>query len=142
VVARGRGYEVRLWAGTALGSWWKECELGLVEPVEFRLEDKLTGLPAARALVWEMEGYSWRWNYPAAGVLDVQVRPDLRRQGLARFLLSQLLRYLQDQYFGIVEVQTDDRHQAAVRLYRGRGVEQVDGGRTYRKFGAEKPGGG
>src|SRR5205823_6046819 len=82
-----------------------------LEPIEFRLEDKTSGLTAARALVWEMEGYGWRWNQPAAGVLEIQVRPELRRLGLAKFLLAQLLRYLQDQYFGIVEVQSSERNQ-------------------------------
>lgn len=128
-----RRYELQVNPRMALGSWWQECVLGSLEPIEFRLEDKLTGLAVARALVWEMEGYSGRWNQPAAGILEIQVRPELRRLGLAKFLLAQLLRYLQDQYFGIAEVQSPDRNQPAVALFRTLGFEQVDVGRVYRK---------
>ena len=55
----------------SIGSWWRECVYGVLEPVEFRLTDKLSGMPAARAVLWEMEGYSWRWGHPSAGVLDI-----------------------------------------------------------------------
>ncbi len=129
-----RRYEVQILPRTHIGSWWQECVLGLLEPVEFRLEDKLTNMPAARALVWEMEGFSWRWNYPSAGIYDIQVRSDLRRLGLGKYLLSQILRYLQDQYFGIAEVQTMERNQAAIGLFQSLGFERVDAGRSYRKI--------
>jgi ribosomal protein S18 acetylase RimI-like enzyme len=80
-----------------------------------------------------MEGYSWRWGLPSAGVLDIQVRADLRRQGLARFLLTHVLRKLQDDYFGIVEVQASDTDEAALGLFGALGFERVDAGRVYRK---------
>ena len=50
-----------------IASWWEECVWGGLEPVEFRLVDKLTNLPAARAMVWELEGFGWKWNYPVGG---------------------------------------------------------------------------
>lgn len=128
-----RRYELQVQPRLVVGSWWQECVLGSLEPIEFRLEDKQTGVTGARALVWEMECYGWRWNQPAAGVLEIQVRPEQRRLGLAKFLLAQLLRYLQDQYFGVVEVQAPDRNQPAVGLFRTLGFEQVDVGRVYRK---------
>ena len=65
--------------------------------------------------------------------IGVAVREDLRRQGLGKFLLAQLLRYLQDQYFGICEVQTLDQNQMAASLFRSVGFEQVDTGRIYKK---------
>ena len=128
-----RKYEVVDLSLTAVGSWWQECVLGLIEPTEYRLVEKLTGQAAARALVWPMEGYQDRWNAPASGVLDLQVRHDVRRQGLGKFLVSQLLRHLKDQYMGIVEVHVPETNQAAVALFRGLGMEQVDIGRTYRR---------
>ena len=130
-----RKYDVQILPRTVIGSWWQECVLGVLEPVEFRLEDRTNGQPAARAMIWEMKGYGSRWNYPAAGIIDIQVKAELRRQGLAKYLLTQLLRYLQDQYFGIAEVQTLERNQAACSLFRSLGFEQVDVGRCYRKGG-------
>jgi ribosomal protein S18 acetylase RimI-like enzyme len=62
----------------------------------------------------------------------LQVREDLRRQGIAKFLMSQILRYLQEQYFGIVEIQSMERNQPAVKLIKSCGFEQVDFGRMYK----------
>lgn len=115
------------------GSWWQECTLGPIELLEVRLAEKGGGPVVARASAWEMIGYSHRWRAPAVGVIDLHVREDLRRQGLARFLVSALLRHVQDQFFHVVEAQTPQANEAAVNLYRGLGFEQVDAGHVYRK---------
>jgi ribosomal protein S18 acetylase RimI-like enzyme len=128
-----RRFEVRALPQIPIGTWWQECVLGPLEPVEFRLEELETGRAVARAAAWEMEGFSWRWNSPAVAVVDLAVREDLRRQGLAKFLMAQILRYLKDQYFGVVEVQTLERNEPAVNLYRSVGFEQVDVGHVYRR---------
>jgi ribosomal protein S18 acetylase RimI-like enzyme len=132
-VALRRRFDVRLMPRASIGSWWQESVYGLLEPAEFRLEDRLSGLPVARALLWEMEGYSWRWGCPSVGTLDVQVRSDWRRQGLAKFLLTQILRRLQEEYFGIVEAQTPEQNELAIGLLRSIGFERVDAGRVYLK---------
>ena len=116
-----------------IATWWEECVWGGLEPAEFRLVDKLTGLPAARATAWELEGFGWKWNYPSAGIIDVQVRPDLRQQGLAKFLVTHILRFLQDQFFGIGELQARAADPAAVKLCQSVGFEQVDVGYVYVK---------
>jgi ribosomal protein S18 acetylase RimI-like enzyme len=128
-----RRYDVQLIRVASVVSWWAECVWGILEPVEFRAYDKLTGMPCARAIVWEMEGFNWRWNVPAAGILDVQVRPDLRRQGLAKMLVFQILRFLQDQFFGIAELQVRSADPGAVGLCKGLGFEKVDEGFMYVK---------
>jgi ribosomal protein S18 acetylase RimI-like enzyme len=128
-----RRFEIKLMPQMSIGTWWRECVYGLLEPVEFRLEDKLTGISAARALLWEMEGYSWRWGHPSAGLLEIQVRSDLRRQGVAKFLLSQILRKLQEEYFGVVEAQAPEADATAGALLASLGFERVDVGRVYRK---------
>lgn len=128
-----RRFDVRILPRVAVGTWWQEAVLGLIEPVEFRLEEKLTGKSVARATAWEMEAFSCTWNQPAVGILDVHVREDLRRQGLGKFLLAQLLRYLQDQYFGVCEAQTADDNPSAGRLFQSVGFMQVDAGRFFKK---------
>lgn len=132
-------YDVQLLKSAAIATWWEECVWGGLEPAEFRLIDKLTGLPAARATAWELEGFGWKWNYPSAGIIDVQVRPDLRQQGLAKFLTIHILRFLQDQFFGIGELQARADDPAALRLCQSVGFEQVDIGYVYRKIGSTLP---
>jgi ribosomal protein S18 acetylase RimI-like enzyme len=128
-----RRFEVQVLPRSRVGTWWQECMLGQLEQFEFRLDEKATGQVAARVLYWEMEGYGWRWNTPAAGVMDIQVRGDLRRQGVGKYLLAQLLRYLQEQYFGVAEVQITEESEAATRLFRAIGFAQVDVGYSYKK---------
>jgi ribosomal protein S18 acetylase RimI-like enzyme len=116
-----------------LGSWWTECVFGVVEPLEFYLAEKSTGERVARALVWEMEGFSYRWGHPSVGITDFVVRPDKRRQGLGKFFAAQLLRRIQDQYYEIVEVHTPEGEAPALGLLRGLGFEQVDVGRLFQR---------
>lgn len=131
--AARRRFELKVMPRSTLGTWWQECAVGLTEFVEFRLEDKLSGLPAARALAWEMEGFSGRWNAPAVGMLELLVRQDLRRQGLAKFLVSQVMRNLQEQFYGILEAQVPELNAPTVALFRTLGFMQADVGRVYRR---------
>jgi ribosomal protein S18 acetylase RimI-like enzyme len=126
-------YDVRIVPRAGPGSWWEECTLGPVELVEFHLQDKTTNEVVAQTSVWEMDLFSWRWSQPAVGIREIKVAPELQRQGLAKFLLSQMLRYLQEQYFGLTEVQVPDQNPAALQLFHGLGFEQVDWGRIYQK---------
>ncbi|MCI0701652.1 MAG: GNAT family N-acetyltransferase [Planctomycetia bacterium] len=126
-------YETQVLRAAGVPSWWHECVWGTLDPVEFRMVDKLTNFIAARAVVWELEGYGWRWGFPAAGILDIQVREDLRRQGLAKLLLSQILRFLQDQFFGICELHAPENQPELVGLCRSATMEHVDTGTTYLK---------
>lgn len=129
-----RRYETQVLRNASVPSWWHDCVWGLLEPVEFRVVDKLANnFLAARAVVWELEGYGWRWGFPSAGVLDIQVRQDLRRQGLAKLLVAQVLRFLQDQFFGICEVHAPAERPELVNLCKAATMEQVDVGTTYVK---------
>jgi ribosomal protein S18 acetylase RimI-like enzyme len=82
-----------------------------------------------------MTDSGWRWGAPPAGIVDVQVRHDLRRQGLGKYLLTQLLRHLQEHYFAVAEVQIPDGDETAARLFRSLGFVQVDEGVSYLKEG-------
>lgn len=126
-------YDVQLLKAAVVGSWFQECVWSTLDPAEFRAVDKLTGMPAARATAWELEGFGWKWNYPSAGIIDVQVRPDLRRQGLAKMLVTHILRTLQDQFFGIGELMVSADDPSAVGLCTSVGFEQIDAGYAYRK---------
>ncbi len=128
-------YDVQLLKTAVVGSWFQECVWSTLDPAEFRAVDKLTGMPAARATAWELEGFGWKWNYPSAGIIDVQVRPDLRSQGLAKMLVTHILRALQDQFFGIGELMVSADDPSAVGLCKSVGFEHVDSGYAYRKPG-------
>ncbi len=114
-------------------TWWQECVLGPVELYEYRLEDKLTGRSAASALLWEMETYVSTRNEHSIGITDLVVAQEMRRQGLAKFLMVQMLRFLQEQFYNTVEMQVHVENSAGINLLRGLGFEQIDAGHVYRK---------
>jgi ribosomal protein S18 acetylase RimI-like enzyme len=114
-------------------TWWRECMLGLVELYEYRLQDKRDNTTAARLTLWEMETYGQRWNEHAIGLANFEVAPHLRRQGLAKYFLVQVLRYLHEQYFTLVEVHTRENNEARLNLLRLFGFQQVDKGHFYKR---------
>jgi len=128
-----RRYDIQQLKAAVVGSWFQECVWSTLDPAEFRAVDKLTGMPAARATAWELEGFGWKWSYPSAGIIDVQVRPDLRKQGLAKMLVTHILRTLQDQFFGIGELMVSGDDPSALGLCKSVGFEQVDVGYAYRR---------
>jgi ribosomal protein S18 acetylase RimI-like enzyme len=115
----------------SLHGFWKECVLGFLDPLEVRLVDKQNNSPAAAALVWEMDLFSQRWGKPAIGMLGFEVDPKLRRLGIGKYLLSQLLRQVQEQYFEIAEVQLAEENQPAIQFVKSLGFEHIDTGQVF-----------
>jgi ribosomal protein S18 acetylase RimI-like enzyme len=132
-VAHRQRFELREDPRLHLGSWWRECVFGLVEPLEFHLLDRPSGARVARALVWEMEGFSCLWNQPSVGVNGIEVVPELRRQGVGKFLVAQVLRRIQEQYYELAEAQAPEGDAASVGLLLSLGFTQVDAGRQYER---------
>jgi ribosomal protein S18 acetylase RimI-like enzyme len=128
-----RQYDVRIVPRGGKMSRWQESVVGPVELVDFQLDAKGTGLAAGRCCLWEMDLFGGRWNQSAIGIVDIEITPALRRQGMARYLLFQTLRYLQDQYFALAEAQIAATNIEALNLFQGIGFVQVDTGRTYIK---------
>ncbi len=128
-----RRFELLAQPRRGINSWWQECVLGPIELYDVVLRDRVSGEVAARAAAWEMLGFCRDTGAPTFGIIDLTVREDLRRQGLAKFLLVHLLRYVQEQCFSLVEVQADETNEPAGQLFRGLGFGQVDTGRVYRK---------
>jgi ribosomal protein S18 acetylase RimI-like enzyme len=113
--------------------WWRECVLGPVEAVEYRLQEQKTGRAVARAVVWDMGTFAPLWNQAPVGLIELFVLPELRRQGLARYLLAQALRHLRDQPFHLFEAQSPLDDPAGVGLLRSLDFQEVEIGRGYEK---------
>jgi ribosomal protein S18 acetylase RimI-like enzyme len=126
-------YELMEDFASRLGSWWQYCQFNGTEPRVFLLADRANGERVAQAIVWDMEGFSHRWNVPALGVLDWQVRPELQRQGLGKFFLAQLIRKAQEELAEVMELQVPADNAPAWKVCQALGYQQVDVGRTYER---------
>jgi ribosomal protein S18 acetylase RimI-like enzyme len=127
-----RRFEVRQLPRRGSASWYQECVRGPLEIDVFRLEEKETGQTVGRARIWELDPFNPRWNEHAIGVLHVEIEPSHRRQGLARLLLGNVLRFYHDQYFTLVEAQVRQSDAPGVALLRGLGFQPIDTGYQYR----------
>ncbi|CAN5420802.1 hypothetical protein BH10PLA2_BH10PLA2_14330 [soil metagenome] len=125
--------EVRIKPRTGISTWFEECVLGSVELFEFVLEERVTQKPLACITVWEMDGIGYKWQMPAIGIVDMTVDPSLRKAAMGKFLLYQMLRYLQEQFFGTAEVHIDSTNAIALDMVKKFGFALVDEAIAYSK---------
>ncbi len=126
-------YEPQVISGYSFSSWYRECCMGALEPNEFQLQSRQTGNWAARCLFWEMREYQSKYGTMPSGIIDVQVRQEFRKQGLAKYMLYQILKYLQEIQTGLVEIQVNEPDTAGIRVVRALNFEHVDTGVSFRK---------
>lgn len=113
--------------------FWNECILGFLEPAEIVLEDKQTGEVVARSLIWEMEGFGVKWSRPAIGIMGFEVQSKWQRLGVGKYLLSQLLRQVQEQFFELAEVQLREDNRPAIQFLTSLAFQHVDTGQVFQK---------
>jgi ribosomal protein S18 acetylase RimI-like enzyme len=108
--------------------WWRECVLGPIDAYDYRLQEKGSEVAVARCILWDMETFQTLWGQSCVGMIDVEVEPGVRRQGLARYLLAQVMRHLRDQPFQLFEAHVPLDNAAALGLVQGLGMQQVETG--------------
>jgi ribosomal protein S18 acetylase RimI-like enzyme len=114
-------------------SWWEACTLGEFERLRFSLAALGTEKTLAQVDFWDVVPLSTRWGVPTAGMLDLHVASECRRQGLATFLLGEAFARLRGRGIVLVEAQTMQHNAPALALYDKLGFTKVDEGIVYRK---------
>jgi ribosomal protein S18 acetylase RimI-like enzyme len=114
-------------------TWWEACTFGGFERIRFSLSRQGAGEAPAEVWFWDIEPLSTFWGLPTAGMLDLAVGNDRRRQGLATYLLSEAFERLRNRGVMIVEAQTMQQNSPAIMLYEKLGFKKVDEGIVYRK---------
>jgi ribosomal protein S18 acetylase RimI-like enzyme len=117
----------------AAGSWWNACTLGSFERSRFLLEAFAGGELLAEVSFWDIEPLSTAWGIVTSGIIDLQVSPARRRQGLATHLLGEAFTRMVGRGVARVEAQTMQTNLPALALYRKLGFSQVDEGVVFRK---------
>jgi GNAT superfamily N-acetyltransferase len=113
-------------------SWWDAATMGSFERLEFVLHPTGGGDPVARVWFWNIEPLSSS-GIPTAGMLDLEVRTEHRRRGLASFLLGESFERLHNRGILRVEAQTMCENAPALALYDKLGFTRDDEGTIYRK---------
>lgn len=114
-------------------NWWEACVWGSQQRDRFQLIDKATGRVIATASFWDVQPLSACWGICTAGLFDIEVHADLRREGCASYLLSEAFRLLRRRGVATIEVQTMSTNEAALAFYDHLGFAEVDRGVVFRK---------
>lgn len=126
-------FEISADIASARPTWWQNCTLGTLEPLEFSVIEKSTGHSVAQTLIIDLAGFSETWRKSSVGIFSLFVHPPFRGHGVAKFLLTQALRFVQEQCFELVEIHGPADSPPARRLCTGLGFSEVDLGRVYIK---------
>jgi ribosomal protein S18 acetylase RimI-like enzyme len=124
-------FELKFGSPRRMLNSWHEFVHGYVDPLQFVLHDRQSGTWVARTLVWEMEAFSHRWQRPTVGIFDFEVNPTYRRQSVGRYFLSLIMKYIQEQFFTLVELQLEDTNQHGLEFLRSLDFKHVDTGHVY-----------
>lgn len=116
-------------------SWWEACTLGQLDRVRHRLLARDVSEPCGSVMGWMRERAYGELGTPAVSLMDLQIRPERRGQGLGTFLVGEALRAMLGSGASLVEVQVAENNQAALALFRKLGFRQVDRGWVLRKSG-------
>ncbi len=114
-------------------SWWDAATFGGFDRTLLTLHPREAGPPVARAMFWKMEPLDTSWGIHAAGLVELEVDPNQRRQGLATYLLGEAFRHLHGEGIAVVEGQVRDTNLAARGLLAKLGFEPVDECVVFRK---------
>ncbi|MEM9352068.1 MAG: GNAT family N-acetyltransferase [Planctomycetota bacterium] len=115
------------------GNWWEACVWGGLQQDRFEMVQRRTGEPVANAGLWDVQPLSSSWGICTAGLHEIEVRPEFRRQGYGSYLLSEAFKALRRRGVITVEAQTMSTNEAAQAFYKRLGFTEVDHGLVYRK---------
>lgn len=134
LMALRRNSTIRLINDPPAESWWQAGAEGDFAQLRFELDLKQPAVSgAAVATFWMMDTISAAWGVQSAGLIRLETKPELQRQGMAMFLLGEAFQQLRNYGVSLVETQTMVHNAAALGLYKKLGFQQVDQGAVFRK---------
>lgn len=114
-------------------NWFDEALHGGMETTVFQLLDSALEQPVAEVRAAEMTHFLNKNQPPQAGLYDLQVKPELRGQGLGKFLMAHTLQHLHEQMFQVVETVISAENQEARKMLTSLNFNLIDEGVSYAK---------
>ena len=122
-------------------SWWWYARHSLQDTLQVELVDRNSSQTVATGQIVGLDMYISKWGVRAAGLRDVIVVENERRQGYAFSLVIETCRHLREQSVNLVEVQVEEGNTAAMDLATAARFEPVVRLKSFcRQLPAERPG--
>lgn len=113
-------------------SWWEAAITAGICLRRYDLRARDSSV-LATALFWDMQPLAAACGVAAAGLLDLFVLPERRREGLGHYLLAEAMHDLSSEGVGVIEAQARTSNVAATGLLRKLGFETVCHGTIFRE---------
>ena len=127
-----RKYELRIGPRKTI-SWLDEALHGGMDTMVFELLETALERPVAEVRAAEMTQFINKSQPPLAGLYGLTVKPELRGQGLGKYLMSQTIQHLSDQFYQNVETVIPQENNEARQLLKAMGFTMIDEGTSYAK---------
>jgi len=114
-------------------NWWEANAFAHVNREQFSLISLMAKQPVGSAMFWQISPLSDEWGARAAGLLQLEIAEQNRRQGLATFLVCEAMQQLVHAGFTLAEVQTAGDDYQAMRFVESLAFEKIDEGLVLRK---------
>ena len=119
-----RGYLINASTYPIENSWWESCTLGIADRERFTVVDKRSKAVGGSVSFWDLRPQSLSNPQPSRGLYGLHIDPDLRRSGLATYLVGESLKHLASSGIARVEAQTEASDEASVKLFTKLGFEK------------------
>lgn len=123
-----RQYQINAVADPLERTWWESCTVGMAERDRFSVYHKANQNVCGSVNFWDIQPLANHWGVLSRGMYGLNVPEELRRSGIATFLVGESLRHLMQQGVGLVEAQTRESDQAAIGVFKKLGFQQVSTG--------------
>jgi GNAT superfamily N-acetyltransferase len=128
-----RKMQVEERADPPAATWWEACLLGDFDLTRYVVVPRSGGPPAATATFRGMEPPDDATPGRSLGLIDLEVDPAWRRQGLATFVLSEAFRQFARQGAATIETQTSRQSPDCLALLDKMQLKDVGEGIVFRK---------
>ncbi len=118
-----RQYQIKAVVDPVDATWWESSTYGLSERDCFEVSHKLHRNVCASVSYWDMQPLANEWGASCRGMYNLKVTPELRRCGMATFLVGESLRHLMLQGIGRVQAQSPESSKGAMAVFRKLGFE-------------------
>ena len=117
-----RKYKINTVSDATPKTWWGNCSLGMSQRERMSIFNKVTQTVCGDVSLWDMQPL-YDGIARARGIYGLNVSEELRRSGIATFLLGEALKQSMQSGIELVEAQTRESESAAGGVFQKLGFE-------------------